>query len=95
MTLEQALAEIRKGLGTQFDEKVGSSFINSDVYTLWDIIIQNGLQNNYHGPFAMFVAKNACGMTDKTQVEVGNIEDKSIKVSFEDTETIDKTEDTE
>ena len=34
-------------------------------------------------------------MTDKTQVEVGNIEDKSIKVSFEDTETIDKTEDTE
>jgi HD-GYP domain-containing protein (c-di-GMP phosphodiesterase class II) len=42
MSVEQALVEIEKGLGTQFDEKVGTSFIKSDVYTLWDIIIQNG-----------------------------------------------------
>jgi len=41
-TVEQALAEIKKGLGTQFDEKVGTVFINSDVYQLWDIIVQNG-----------------------------------------------------
>ncbi len=41
-TVEQALAEIKKGLGTQFDEKVGRVFINSDVYQLWDIIMQNG-----------------------------------------------------
>jgi len=41
MTVEQALDEIEKGLGTQFDEKVGTSFINSDVYLLWDIIVQN------------------------------------------------------
>jgi hypothetical protein len=25
-------------LGTQFDEKVGRVFIDSDVYQLWDII---------------------------------------------------------
>jgi HD-GYP domain-containing protein (c-di-GMP phosphodiesterase class II) len=38
MTVEQALAEIAKGLGTQFDEQVGKIFLNSDVYQLWDII---------------------------------------------------------
>ena len=40
-TVEQALEEVKKGLGTQFDEKVGRVFLNSDVYRLWDII-QNG-----------------------------------------------------
>jgi response regulator RpfG family c-di-GMP phosphodiesterase len=38
MTVEQAMAEIAKGLGTQFDEQVGKIFLNSDVYQLWDII---------------------------------------------------------
>ena len=38
MTVEQALEEIKKGLGTQFDEKIGKIFLNSDVYQLWDII---------------------------------------------------------
>jgi len=38
LTVEQALAEIERGLGTQFDEKVGRVFINSDVYQLWDIM---------------------------------------------------------
>lgn len=41
-TVEQALEEIKNGLGTQFDEKVGKVFLDSDVYQLWDIIIQNG-----------------------------------------------------
>jgi len=40
-TVDQAIEEIRKGLGTQFDEKIGNCFINSDVHLLWDIIIQN------------------------------------------------------
>jgi len=40
-TIEQALEEIEKGLGTQFDEKIGRVFINSDVCLLWDIIVQN------------------------------------------------------
>ena len=46
LTVEQALAEIEKGLGTQFDEKVGRVFINSDVYRLWDTI-QNGFREIY------------------------------------------------
>lgn len=46
MTLEQALAEIEKGLGTQFDEKVGRVFLDSDVKRLWDII-QNGFSGIY------------------------------------------------
>jgi HD-GYP domain-containing protein (c-di-GMP phosphodiesterase class II) len=38
MTVEQALEEIERGLGTQFDEKIGRVFLDSDVYELWDII---------------------------------------------------------
>ncbi len=38
LTIEQALAEIEKGLGTQFDEKIGRVFLDSDVYQLWDSI---------------------------------------------------------
>jgi len=32
MTVEQALAEIERGLGSQFDEKLGRIFLESDVY---------------------------------------------------------------
>ena len=46
LAVEQALAEIEKGLGTQFDEKVGRVFIESDVYELWDIM-QNGFAEIY------------------------------------------------
>ncbi|UCD53576.1 MAG: HD domain-containing protein [Phycisphaerales bacterium] len=38
MTIEHALAEIRKGLGTQFDEKIGTIFLNSDIGKLWELI---------------------------------------------------------
>lgn len=41
MTVEEALEEIGRKLGTQFDEKLGRIFINSDIYQLWDSI-QNG-----------------------------------------------------
>ncbi len=46
MTVEQALAEIEKGLGTQFDEKLGRIFLDSDVYRLWNII-RDGLNEQY------------------------------------------------
>jgi len=46
MSVEQALAKIEKGLGTQFDRKVGRVFLDSDVYQLWDII-QNGFSKIY------------------------------------------------
>ena len=48
LTLEQALQEIEDRLGTQFDEKVGRVFINSDVYHLWDII-RDGFGEIYGG----------------------------------------------
>jgi len=46
MTVEQALEEIEKQLGTQFDEKIGRIFINSDIYRLRDII-QEGFTETY------------------------------------------------
>ncbi|MFA5293203.1 MAG: HD domain-containing phosphohydrolase [Phycisphaerae bacterium] len=41
LSIETAIEEIRRGLGTQFDPKIGSLFINSDVEKLW-AIMQNG-----------------------------------------------------
>lgn len=46
MSLEQALEEIRNNLGTQFDEKIGNAFLESDVYRLWDMI-QDGFKDIY------------------------------------------------
>jgi len=48
LTVEQALEEIRRGLGTQFDEKVARVFLDSDVYQLWDIM-QDGFNGIYQG----------------------------------------------
>ena len=38
MTVEKALAEIERCLGTQFDEHIGRIFISSNIYELWDIL---------------------------------------------------------
>ena len=46
MSVEQALAEIKKGLGTQFDEKTGKTFLGSDVYQLWELI-RDGIDEIY------------------------------------------------
>jgi HD-GYP domain-containing protein (c-di-GMP phosphodiesterase class II) len=46
MSVEQALEQIEKGLGTQFDEKIGRVFLDSDIGLLWDII-QNGFNKIY------------------------------------------------
>ena len=48
MSIEQAMEEIRKGLGTQFDEKIGRLFLESDMNDLWDLIQGGGssLQDN-------------------------------------------------
>jgi len=48
LTIEQALAEIELGLGTQFDEKVGRTFIRSDIYKLWDVL-QDGFRGSSEG----------------------------------------------
>jgi HD-GYP domain-containing protein (c-di-GMP phosphodiesterase class II) len=46
MSIEQAVTEIKNGLGTQFDQTVGKAFINSDIYQLWDIL-QDGFGEIY------------------------------------------------
>jgi len=38
MSVEKALEEIERGLGRQFDEKIGRIFLESDVYRLWNSI---------------------------------------------------------
>ncbi len=38
LSVQQALAEIEKNLGTQFDEKLGRLFLQSDVGQLWESI---------------------------------------------------------
>jgi HD-GYP domain-containing protein (c-di-GMP phosphodiesterase class II) len=52
MSVELALQEIRQGLGTQFDEKIGALFLGSDIYHLWDMIQENGLQSGDAAHFA-------------------------------------------
>jgi HD-GYP domain-containing protein (c-di-GMP phosphodiesterase class II) len=42
MSVEHALDEIRKGLGTQFDARLGTIFLESDVERLWELIQQDG-----------------------------------------------------
>ena len=46
MSVEQALAEVEKNLGTQFDEKIGRVFLESDVYRLWEVL-QEGFGEIY------------------------------------------------
>ena len=54
MNIEQAIAEIEKGLGTQFDEMVAKAFIHSDIYHLWDIL-QDGFGQIYgHKDFSEY-----------------------------------------
>jgi HD-GYP domain-containing protein (c-di-GMP phosphodiesterase class II) len=48
MSVEQALVEVKKGLGSQFDEQIGRVFLESDVYRLWDIM-QDGFSEAYGG----------------------------------------------
>jgi HD-GYP domain-containing protein (c-di-GMP phosphodiesterase class II) len=42
MSVEHALDEIRRGLGTQFDAKIGTIFLESDVERLWEILQEDG-----------------------------------------------------
>jgi HD-GYP domain-containing protein (c-di-GMP phosphodiesterase class II) len=46
MTVEEAIAEIEKCLGTQFDGDVVKAFIESDVYHMW-AVMQDGFREMY------------------------------------------------
>jgi HD-GYP domain-containing protein (c-di-GMP phosphodiesterase class II) len=52
MSVEHALSEIRRGLGTQFDAQIGTIFLESDVDRLWEIIQQDGPENYDTAHFA-------------------------------------------
>jgi response regulator RpfG family c-di-GMP phosphodiesterase len=52
MSVEHALEEIRKGLGTQFDEKLGRLFLESDISHLWDMIQEGGRESYDTAHFA-------------------------------------------
>ncbi|HUT29974.1 MAG TPA: HD domain-containing phosphohydrolase [Sedimentisphaerales bacterium] len=54
MTVEQALTEIEKQLGSQFDERVGRIFINSNVYQLWDIVQDGFTEVHEKGDFSEY-----------------------------------------
>ncbi len=46
MSVERALAEIERGLGTQFDDKIGRIFLASDIRELWNAI-RDGFSDGY------------------------------------------------
>jgi len=43
LSVEHALSEIRKGLGTQFDTRIGQLFLDSDIARLWEMIQEGDL----------------------------------------------------
>lgn len=45
MSLEKAIAEIKEGMGTQFDEEVARIFLESDIYRLWNVL-QDGFYSS-------------------------------------------------
>jgi len=47
LSVEEALVEIRRCMGVQFDERVAERFLESDISKLWEIL-QSGLQEPHH-----------------------------------------------
>jgi HD-GYP domain-containing protein (c-di-GMP phosphodiesterase class II) len=54
MTVEKAVAEIEKRLGTQFDEKVANAFLKSDVYHLWDLMEEGAVKTYGADDFSQY-----------------------------------------
>lgn len=52
LSVGHALDEIRKGLGTQFDPKIGAIFLESDIDRLWEIIQEDSRESYDTGHFA-------------------------------------------
>jgi HD-GYP domain-containing protein (c-di-GMP phosphodiesterase class II) len=64
MSIEQAIAEIERGLGTQFDENIGRVFLDSDVFQLWEII-RDGFGEVYRNSASAEYGTAAVGMLIK------------------------------
>ena len=56
MSIDDAILEIEKGLGSQFDEQIGRMFINSDVHGLWRMIQDDMIENYCEGDFLEYGA---------------------------------------
>jgi HD-GYP domain-containing protein (c-di-GMP phosphodiesterase class II) len=54
MSIEQAVDEIEKGLGTQFDEELGRAFITSDIKQMWEMIQGERIEDSYHPDFSEY-----------------------------------------
>lgn len=52
MSVGRALEEIRNGLGTQFDARIGAIFLESDIDRLWEMIQEDGRQSYDTAHFA-------------------------------------------
>ncbi|MDD5459312.1 MAG: HD domain-containing protein [Phycisphaerae bacterium] len=55
MSLDKALSLIKEAAGTQLDEKIVDTFINSDIYTLWKAIA-DGFVKSEEDDFAQYGA---------------------------------------
>lgn len=54
LSLDDALREIRNGLGKQFDRTVGTVFLESDVAELWDIVHKSFTGSHCRSRFAEY-----------------------------------------
>jgi len=60
MSVEHALEEVRKGLGTQFDERIGRLFLECDIGRLWELI-QDGESEGYDAAHLVDYGTDAVG----------------------------------
>ncbi|MBN2018898.1 MAG: HD domain-containing protein [Sedimentisphaerales bacterium] len=54
LDVEEAIDEIEKRLGTQFDKEVGEVFIKSDVYHLWDLMQEGSIKTYGSDDFTQY-----------------------------------------
>jgi HD-GYP domain-containing protein (c-di-GMP phosphodiesterase class II) len=56
LSIKRAVAEIEKGIGTQFDPDVANAFINSDIRKLWSIIQDGFIESWDYSNFSEYGA---------------------------------------
>jgi HD-GYP domain-containing protein (c-di-GMP phosphodiesterase class II) len=54
LSIQTAFEEIEKGLGTQFDEKIGRLFLNGDRYQLWQVIQDGMVEGSGRSSFSVY-----------------------------------------
>ena len=54
MNIQKAFDEIEKGLGKQFDEKIGRLFLDSDRYQLWQMLQDGNVEDSGRSGFSEY-----------------------------------------